>query len=177
MDERVQEGGYQRYQNVRLLVVRAAGIWGLALVIAAMTIAGALSPNSGAPVTIGATAFFAAVAVLLLWLGFRATASGIFTGPDGVVIRRLLRCRVWLPWPDVTGFDLVRARRLDNGYTRQSVAVAILRAGSNKPLYCLGASFTEPESAADQMLAALRNDQAGAIQAEAVRSSADLRLT
>jgi hypothetical protein len=176
MDEQVQEGEYHRYQNFRLLLVRAAAIWGLALVMAVMAIAGALGPNSGHPVTIGATAFFAVVAVLLLWLGFRVTASGIFSGPDGVAVRRLLRRRVWVPWSDVTGFDLIRARRLDNGYTRQSVAIAILRADSDKPLYCLGASFTEPQPAADRMLTALRNDQAEAIRTEAIRSAAELRL-
>jgi hypothetical protein len=109
-------------------------------------------------------------------LGCRAVGSGIFSGPDGVAVRRLLRRRVWLPWPDVTGFDLIRARRFDNGYTRQSVAIAVLRADGAKPLYCLGASFTEPQPAADQMLAALRNDQAEGTGTEAIRSAAELRL-
>jgi hypothetical protein len=176
MHEQAQEGEYRRYQNLGLLLVRAAAIWGLALVMAAIAIAGALGPNSGDPATIGATAFVSVVAALLFWLGSRAIASGIFSGPDGVAIRRLLRRRVWLPWSDVTGFELIRARRLDNGYTRQSVAIAILRADSDKPLYCLGASFTKPQPAADQMLTALRNDHAEANRTQAIRGTAESRL-
>jgi hypothetical protein len=176
MDEHTEVGEYHRYQNIGLLLVRAAAIWVLALVMAVLAIAAALGPNSGVPVTTAGTAS-AVAALLLLWLGCRAVASGVFSGPDGVAVRRLLHRRIWLPWSDVTGFDLIRARRFDNGLTRQSVAIAVLRADASKPLYCLGASFTEPQPAADQMLTALRNDRAEAIRTEAGRGAAEVRLS
>ena len=168
----MQDGDYHRYQNFPLVLARAVAIWGLALVMAVLIILAVFGPNSGTWVALGVIAGLAAAALFLLWLGFRATASGIFTGPDGVAIRRLLLRRVWLSWPDIAGFDLIRAHRLDNGFTRRSVAIAILRADGTKPLYCLGASFARPQAAADQMLTAIRNDQA-----EAIRSAAELRLT
>ncbi|MBO0823250.1 MAG: PH domain-containing protein [Actinobacteria bacterium] len=175
MDEQAHEGEYHRYQNFSLVLVRAAAIWSSALIMVAMAIAVVLGPNSdGAVVTIIWTAF-GVVAVLLLWLGFRVTASGIFSGPDGVAVRRVLLRRVWLPWSDITGFELIRAGRLDNGFTRQSVAIAILRTDGNQRLYCLGASFTRRQPAADQMITALGNDRAEAIRSEAIRSSAELR--
>lgn len=131
-------------------------------------IAAVFGPNRGTPIAIGVIAFFAVVAVLLLWLGFRAIASGIFAGPDGIAVRRVLLRRVWLPWSDVTGFDLIRARRLDNGFTRQSVAIAVLRPDGHRPLCCLGASFARPQPAADQMLTALCADRAEASRSQAI---------
>lgn len=141
-------------------------VWFFGLITAAGAIALALAPAKptaeGRDAGAILIAVFAAATVTLAWLGWRLVGSGIFSGPDGVAIRRVLRRRAWLPWSEVACFDLTRARRLDNQFTRQSVAIAILAADRRKPLYCIGASFTAPQPAADQMLNALRNDQAAA---------------
>jgi hypothetical protein len=56
-----------------------------------------------------------------------------------------------VPWEQVADIQLIPAPRLNNQFTRTSVAVAVLRDG-HRPAYCLGASFDGPSPAAETML-------------------------
>lgn len=61
-----------------------------------------------------------------------------------------------MPWEDITGLTLTPTPRFNNRFTRSAVAVAIMRR-HEQPIYCLGASFAEPSSAADSMLGELQS--------------------
>jgi hypothetical protein len=69
----------------------------------------------------GAASVFAGVGLLLILLGSRTIGSGVVIGWDGVIVRRDIRRRRYVPWAEVAEFQLARARRFDNQFSRQAV--------------------------------------------------------
>jgi hypothetical protein len=172
MHETVRDTSYHLYRNSTLIRVRATTLWVLGgLILTWIAVFATRFPHQSTASrrdTVDITlAVLAAIGLILIWLGLRVARSGIMAGPRELSIRRVLRPRTRLPWAEVVGFDIVRARRFDNQFTRSAVAIAVLR-NARKPLYCIGASFAEPQPAADQMITALRNDQAAALPNSAV---------
>jgi hypothetical protein len=99
------------------------------------------------------------VGVALVVLGARNVRSGIVAGPDGLVVRQVIRRDARVPWPEVTGFGLIPAARYrTSSFTRSAVAAAVLRA-SLPPLYCSGCTFAAPSPRADEMVQALEAER------------------
>ncbi len=106
--------------------------------------------QNGADVGYGVAAGCFAVGLISCALAIRTFRSGIILGPEGVLVRRSIHPKQFVPWLEVTGFDVVAAPLFSNRFTRTPVAVAVLRTG-RPPLYCVGSSFSEPSSDADEM--------------------------
>jgi len=146
------------YRNIVLVLIRGGITLAPSVVILSSMV---LYVTQTLPTADAASKTAAAVAVALsllgAWLAVRIVGSRITAGPDGLFVHRVLRRCQYVPWQDVTGFKLIPAARLNNGFTRSAVAVAVLR-DCQRPLYCLGASFSEPSPAANNMLDALRSE-------------------
>jgi hypothetical protein len=149
---------YRVYRNILLVLIRGVitALPGVVILLCAPLYATHTLPGADATSKITA-AVAAGIAVLLLWIAVRVVGSRISAGPDGLYVYRVFRRRRYVPWEDATGFRLIRAPRFDNRFTRSAVAVAVLP-DQRPPLYCLGASFTEPSKSADTMLSALQSE-------------------
>jgi hypothetical protein len=150
------------YRNVLLVMVRGGALLTVSFfLLLAVIIAAVLGPSfdtarwSVAGVGVG-------IVALLVLLAIRTVGSRITAGPDGVFVHTVFRTCQYLPWTNITGFELIPAPRLNNQFTRSAVAIAVIRPHEHKPLYCLGASFAQPSPAADAMLEALRASQRAA---------------
>ena len=147
---------YRVYRNIVLVVVRggASMLLGVMLILS-FALAATQMPSGDTALRLSAVAVMAGIGAILIWLGIRIIGSRISAGSDGLFIHTVFRRCRFVPWGQVTGFQLVPAPRLNNQFTRTSVTVAVLRA-HHGPLYCLGASFSEPSPAADAMLQSLQ---------------------
>jgi hypothetical protein len=79
-----------------------AYLWAL---VAAFFGAFALAIGPGAPPTAGERIVYAAIALPFAILTVRTLRIGVVTGPDGVVVRNILRTHR-IPWDDVAGFEM-----------------------------------------------------------------------
>jgi hypothetical protein len=164
MHETVLTGQNQTrvYRNILLVLPRAAllALLGLTLLLSMALYAThmpAKATADGRVVSHVVAIAFAAVGVAAIGFAIRSLASGIRVHDDGVIVNRVIRRRQFVPWADVTGFQLAPARRLNNSFTSDAVAVAVQRAGQ-PPVYCLGASFAGPTAKAEQMVADLQSE-------------------
>jgi hypothetical protein len=150
---------YRTYRNILLVLIRGGVVAapGVLILLCMPLYATHMPPGAGAR-SKAAAAVATGIGVLVVWTAIRVIGSRISAGPEGLVVYKVLRRRQYVPWQDVTGFQLIRAPRFSNSYTRTAVAVAVLR-DQHRPLYCLGASFTEPSHAADDMLHALQSER------------------
>jgi hypothetical protein len=147
------------YRNVLLVMVRGGALLTVSFfLLLAVTIAAVLGPTFDT-YSWTAVGVFAFIAALLVLLAIRTIGSRITAGPDGVFVHAVFRARQHVPWNTITGFELIPVPRLNSQLTRSAVAIAIIRPDQHKPLYCLGASFTQPSPAAETMLEALRDSQ------------------
>lgn len=149
---------YRVYRNILLVLIRAAVIVLAAIVVLVSMVLYATHTLSGADTTSKATAAsITAIAFLLIWIAVRVVGSRISVGADGLFVHRVFRRTSYVPWEDVITIELIPAPRFNNSFTRSAVAVAITR-DHDRPLYCLGASFSERAQAADTMLRALQSE-------------------
>jgi hypothetical protein len=152
-----ETGPYRIYRSIiRVLVRGGACILAGMFLILSFGAAGVFAmPQGDTASRLGAVAVMMGIGALLIWLGVRMIGSRIAAGPDGIVIHRAFRRRQFVPWEQAADIELIPTSRLNNQFTRTSVAVAVLRNG-HRPAYCLGASFDEPSQAAETMLYDLR---------------------
>jgi len=145
------------YRNIVVVLVRGGAVLAVALVLLLGMLMYAFTTFPHADSTSSIAAVIGTlIAALLIWLAVRIVGSRISADQDGVFVHTVFRPCKYIPWGDITGFELIPARRLNNQFTRSAVAIAVMRTGQRKPLYCLGASFTERSAAAESMLEALR---------------------
>jgi hypothetical protein len=148
---------YQVYRNILRVLVRGGAVIlaGLFVILSvSAVVAFGLVPGDAAR-RLGDVAAAAGFGGVWIWLGIRIIGSRIQARPDGLLFHFVFRRREFLPWDHVTGLRLIQTPRLDNRFTRSSVAVAVLRA-DRRPTYCLGSGFDEPQPAADTMLRGLQ---------------------
>ena len=148
---------YRVYRNILLVLARGAIILLAGIVILVSMVLYATHTLSGAD-TASKTAAEAAtgIGVLLVWIAIRVAGSRISAGPDGLFVHKVFRRTSYVPWEDVISAELIPAPRFNNRFTGSAVAVAVIR-DHDRPLYCLGASFSERAQAADTMLSALQS--------------------
>jgi Bacterial PH domain len=152
------------YRNIAVVLVRGGAVLAVALVLLLGMVMYAFTTFRHADTTSRtAAAFMVLIAALLIWIAIRIVGSRISADPDGVFVHTVFRPCKYISWDDITGFELVPARRLNNLFTRSAVAIAVMRTSERTPLYCVGASFTERCAAAESMLEALRASHDGTL--------------
>jgi hypothetical protein len=147
------------YRNVLLVMVRGGALLTVSFfLLLAVIIAAVLGPSFDTASWTG-VGVFTLIGALLVLLAIRTIGSRITAGSDGVFVHTVFHTCQYLAWDNIAGFELIPAPRLNNQFTRSAVAIAVIRPHQRKPLYCLGASFTQPSAAAGTMLEALRASQ------------------
>ncbi len=148
------------YRNILLVFIRGGIILLPAVVITVSMIMYAATTLPHADATSKTTAAVTVlIAAALIWLAIRTIGSRITVTGEGLFVHTVFRRCQFQFWDSITGFELIRATRFDNRFTRSAVAIAVTRSHQHKPVYCLGASFSGPSPAADTMLRALQSEQ------------------
>jgi hypothetical protein len=94
----------------------------------------ALAIGPGAPPTTNERIAYAAIALPFLLLGLRTMFIGVFTGPEGVKVRNVIRRTRRIPWRDVDAFVMGDRRGFPCGAVRLRDGTEITAFALNPPL-------------------------------------------
>ena len=136
-----------RRTSVRLFLTLCGSLMALVFLIQLVT-----DGDGGSP-TLGQRAFYAPMALMVLWTTIGVFRQGIWSGPDGLLVRNVFR-RYDIDWADVEAIE----RPPVYGAWRNAGLRIVLRDGRQISAALFGAGPFNRPTHTDAVVAALRRD-------------------